>query len=389
MKRKSNFDEKDQNNKRSKQTRQILIPDKNKLRNPIVDPDVHRTKVETPNLLRITNDKYIKLFDLSRLNTKVDGKRILLLGASGSGKSCCAVHIARYHKDIPYWSIVNPSEDANHKWGRISQNPAGVNNCDDPDIWKTHIERFKERMIEANTKWSIPNTDPVEYVKDPTAALVLDDVCEDPKIFNDKIFNWLFFNSRNFRAWVLITVQYLNMFKKGLRRQFSHVFLSSIDSIKDKKDAHQDFAGMISDFGLFNYILNKATNLSGGWLVIDNNVKSSEIEDRVFFFQHEWTQPPFVLGSEEFRKAQDMYYNNQWKDLKEEKEASILEQVKMKKKGKPIKHTKSKSEYDYDLVVPEELKEMYAQKGMKIPMLEDEEAEEDEPIVEEEDFYGK
>lgn len=54
----------------------------------IADPDVKRLKVASPhNGLRIGSKQYIFRFDPTELNTDIDGKRIGIVGASGSGKT--------------------------------------------------------------------------------------------------------------------------------------------------------------------------------------------------------------------------------------------------------------------------------------------------------------
>lgn len=79
----------------------------------LVDPDVHRLKVDAPGLLRVTNTLFLREFDLQTLLGK-DGKRLGIVGMSGSGKSRLMIYILRLIKDgLPAGTVFNASESGN------------------------------------------------------------------------------------------------------------------------------------------------------------------------------------------------------------------------------------------------------------------------------------
>src|SRR5207244_1045243 len=129
--------------------------------------------------------------------------------------------IQYFSKRIPAWMILNPSEAGNHNYGPYVTNEGIIHDNDNPKELLPSLYNFKKRQIKKCKDWSISGTDPVEYNYDPSAGLVLDDIAEDPRLFNDPIFGWLYKNSRNFKSWVVFLVQYLVNLPKQYRKQLS------------------------------------------------------------------------------------------------------------------------------------------------------------------------
>jgi energy-coupling factor transporter ATP-binding protein EcfA2 len=306
-----------------------------------VDPDVKRLKTDTGDLMRISSKQYIFKYDPSDLHTRVDGKRIGIVGASGSGKSRLLLQLARFHKNIPAWCILNPSESANHMYEPYVENVSVIHERDDIKEMEKILMDFKKRQISRCKKWSVPNTDPVEFDPDPSVGLILDDLCSDTKLFNFPIFGWLYNNSRNFKVWVAFLVQYLFLFPKKYRRQFSHVFLFSMASIDDIKEAWKAFGGSFENFGDFKKAFKLATE-NRGTLVL-KMPPSNKIEESVFWYKHEMKQPPFKLGAEWFNKQVRQKYNPNWED--------DLETANTVEKVKPEKKTKAKSKKDEEMTI--------------------------------------
>lgn len=256
---------------------QIFIPNNKPVE--IVEQKTTNDNAYISNMFHWKDDVFLKRFDLSRLNTD-RGKRILVLNDDEILRSQCVSEIVRYHRKIPYWSVIN-SPDVSTEWNNILEN-LNVITSNQPNDWIDKLKEYKKRMIDMNKFWSIPNTDPVRYAKDPTGAIVLNGLSEDNEFPNCKELSWLYYNSKNFKAWVLIASNRMNISKIN---QHSQIFITKDTSKEDLEKIHDTFTGIIP-FEEFMNIFNKITNLRNGWLVVDMESKSHDLEDRVFLFQH-------------------------------------------------------------------------------------------------------
>lgn len=277
-----------------------------------VDPDVDRLKVVADHLLRISDKQWIFRYDLKKLRDRKDGgKRICILGGSGSGKSFLGIDILKALRHIPVHTIINPSESSNPRYGSHVPNESVVCDSEDRDEWILMLQKLKIRQRKRCMQWKIPNTDPIEYIEDPAAVCLLDDVSEDLKIFKDPIFRWLYANSRNNLVWLIHIIQYYTFLLPEYRRSLSHLFLARIQNINDMKNIWAQFFGMFEKFGAFQEAVNKAS-AKYRWLVVDILSSSTKLEDRVFFYDHCYKQPPFIVGAEWWHKEVNRVYDPEW-----------------------------------------------------------------------------
>lgn len=145
------------------------------------DPVKETTKgpvkeTKTPKLvssddLKLDNTLWLKKFPMEtlRVDKTHDGKRVLIVGMSGSGKSTAALDIMRFNKDIPVWMIISLTEEENHTFGP-HVHPACIHN----NLNIEALEGFRDRQKKKCKDWSIPNTKPVQYSRNPSAGIVLD-----------------------------------------------------------------------------------------------------------------------------------------------------------------------------------------------------------------------
>lgn len=322
---------------------------RNKIRN--IDPDVKHLKVSADHLMRIGTKQYIYKFDPRVLNTKIDGKRIGIIGASGSGKTRLVKELMRIHREIPVWTIFNPSESGNHAYTPHVENGSIIHDNDDIKSLLQELAKFKKRQIKKCKDWTIPNTDPPQFDPDPSAALILDDMTQDAKIFNDPMFGWLFNISRNFKTWMVLMVQYVYIIPKKYRRQFSHLFLFAMSSGKDIKDIYMECAPMFKTYDDFKYAFTLATEKKGGSLVIDVLSQSSKIEEKVFWYHHEVSQPPFKVGAEWFNKIVRHLYDPKWEERSSLEANARMDLLKKSEKAPVTKRGRSKHDpLDIELV---------------------------------------
>lgn len=186
----------------------------NRNQKSIVDPDVHRLKVETPGLLRVGTKQYIYEFNPNTLMPSSDGNRIGICGVTGVGKSWLMIKLLQFLKNIPVWMILNPSEPGNHMYGPHVENEGIIHDEEDTKVLLQRLENLKARQIKRCKEWRVPNSEPAKYYIDPSIGCIADDICEDTKVFNEKIFGWLMCNSRNFKTFFAILVQYYRFLPK-------------------------------------------------------------------------------------------------------------------------------------------------------------------------------
>jgi energy-coupling factor transporter ATP-binding protein EcfA2 len=129
---------------------------------------------------------------MTKINLDVDGKRVLIVGQSGSGKSTVALDIIRYNKHVPAWTVVSPSESRNHTFGP-HVHPGAIHE----DLNIPALDNFRQRQEKRCKDWQIPGTKPTQYFRSPAAALVLDDCNISAKLFKEDFFRWAYFNSRH------------------------------------------------------------------------------------------------------------------------------------------------------------------------------------------------
>jgi hypothetical protein len=254
---------------------------------------------------------------------------------SGSGKSRLMLEIMRENRDLSTWCIVNPSEKTNKMYQRYV--PPGVVH-DSPDVDKI-LEvayKFKKRQIKTCDAWTIPDSQPPSYYHDPRGAFILDDCQEDKKLYNDKIFGWLYCNSRNAHAHFFILVQYLYQLNKEHRKNLSHLFIFRVSSEDDYKTLYKEFGGAFSDcggFNLFKKVFAKATE-DRRCLVLDLLSTSARFQDRVFWYKAEFHQPSFTVGADWFITKCNEQYDKNWKEKHPDLDDADLEYIPKGKKGK-------------------------------------------------------
>jgi hypothetical protein len=318
-------------------TKQTNIPISNKLK-PIEAPKVK--KVSNPDILEISDEIGLKKFDLKKLGEKSDGKRVGIVGMSGSGKSRLMIEIARENADIPAWCIINPSETTNKMYQRYVENEGIIHDSPNADHILEAMYKFKKRQMLACSEWAIPNTaDPIEYKHDVRGAIILDDCQEDKKVYRDNIFRWIYFNSRNSKAYVFILVQYLYQILKEYRKQLSHLFIFRVSSEDDYKTIYKECGACFSDNGgysLLKKVFAKGTE-NRSCIVLDLLSQSPDLKDRVFWYRAQFKQESFKVGASWFNQLCKQHYDPNWRINNPDSVFDDLEYIPQKKKGKKEK----------------------------------------------------
>lgn len=215
---------------------------------------------QKPDGIQIDGITRIRKFDMRRINIDVDGQRILIVGQSGSGKSSITLEIMRYNKDIPVWMIVSPTEKMNQTYTPFIH-PACIH--DELDL--ASLRRFKKRQEDRCSKWRVPgSTKPFKYRRNPSGAVILDDVIVSAKLFKDEIFRWAYFNSRHAKTlWIQLT-QYAMLIPSDHRRNIKYLILFQQSSNTEIKKLFYEFGGAFTKLSDFNRTLKLCTQNFGG-----------------------------------------------------------------------------------------------------------------------------
>ena len=317
------------------------------------------TKSDKKQIKRyVRKELRIKKFNLKCINTNREGKRILIVGRSGSGKSCAAIEIMRVLKDIPAWMIVSKSEAGNKNYSPFANEVIIHEEFNEEILYK-----LKNRQIKLCEDWLIPRTSPKEYYSDPSAVLVLDDISDDAKTFRTPISTWFFQISRNFRVIMVLLIQYIKTIPPPLRINISHVFLYSQNSNEEIKKLYREFGGSFKNVHEFTKVLNKCTQ-NYGCMVIDCMAPSTKVEDSVYHFRarkmEDQLKDPFHVGNDWSSEQMKSMLNKNWRE-----KHRILDDLGPKKKRTLEKEHKA------------------APKQKKPKKIVEKELEDDSPILEE------
>ena len=111
----------------------------------------------------------------------------------------------------------------------------------------------------------------------------------------------IFMNGRHRKLFYVNCVQYLMDIGPELRCNTDYVFALRENIISNRARLHQYFFGMFDTFGSFSKVFNSCTQ---GYecMVLDNTVRSNNVEDCVFWYEAKYDLP-------EFRMCRPVYWD--------------------------------------------------------------------------------
>ncbi len=231
-----------------------------------------------------------------------DGSKIVVIGSSGSGKSTIIKSlIYNKHKLIPAGMVMCGSEDAvneKSKYGRYIPN-SFVHNRFDEEAVCAFIKRQKLAKQ--------------QNLANPWAFLLLDDVTDDPKIFNTRLFHDIFKMGRHWKMLFILSLQYSMDIRPALRAQITGTFILRESNLKVRKSLFENYAGIIPDFATFCDILDQ---LTGDYtaLYIHNATQSNNWEDNIFWYKAKPIPAGFKFGGKDYWRFHEERYNEEYVD---------------------------------------------------------------------------
>ena len=238
----------------------------------------------------------LKKFDMKNISFRPDenkGPVVVLIGRRDTGKSFLVRDLLYHHQDIPIGTVISGTEAGNGFFSshvpklfiHDEYNTAIIENI--LKRQKTVLKQVKKEM-EAYKRTSI----------DPRAFVILDDCLYDNKWTKDKMMRLLFMNGRHWKIMLIITMQYPLGIPPNLRTNIDYVFILREPYIANRKRIWENYAGMFPTYESFSQVMDQCTE-NFECLVIDNNAKSNQLNDQVYWYKAQ-NHGDFKLGSKEF-----------------------------------------------------------------------------------------
>jgi GTPase SAR1 family protein len=237
-----------------------------------------------------------------KMGTKEQGgSKLVVIGKPGTGKSSIISSLI-YEKShiFPVGIVMNGTEDSNHHYAGTKEKPgmippAFVYNS----LEKTKLEDFIKRQKIAK-----------EHLANPWSLLVIDDCMDDPKIFNDTLFQSLYKLGRHWKMFYIFGLQYCLDIKPTIRVNIDGTFILRELNIKIRKSLWENYAGVVGDFTTFCSIMDQLTDDYTA-LYINNATTSNKIEDCVFWYKAKSVPDSFKFGCQEYWTFNDIRYDPQ------------------------------------------------------------------------------
>lgn len=218
-------------------------------------------------------------FDIKPFNMDMidDGKKIVFLGKTGSGKSVLIIDYLYHHRTVPIVNVISPTEEMNGTYSpHIPQ--ALIYDTYDESIIDNIIKRQKKLKLQKKQHEKLANFD-------SRTIIIMDDcLSNSDEWVNDKNMRTIFDAGRHFDITFILAMQYPVGIPPKLRANIQYIFLCRENSIQLQKKYFELYGGLFGTFKLFQSTLLKCTE-DRGCLVINNETLSSDLSESVFYYK--------------------------------------------------------------------------------------------------------
>lgn len=276
----------------------------------------------------------LEQFDLKKLVVSPSGDyvnpRIAMIAKSGSGKSWVIREILYYlsKTNIPAGTVIAPTDKMTKFFDDIVP-PSFIHHEYNENIIPKILSRQKY-IIEKNETRKKEGKKKI----DPRAFLVMDDCMsskhlwlKDPNVLS--IFN----EGRHYQLTFILAMQYAIGIQPELRNNFDFIFLLGEDTYSSRKKIYEHYAGIFPKFDIFDQVFNQVTD-DYGCMVLDNRIRSTDIQKKVFWFKSKPT-PAFKVGIPKAIKFNSINF-----DPNHDKKVPLMDLNSFNSKRKQIVHVK-------------------------------------------------
>lgn len=248
----------------------------------------------------------IKEFDMNQMhpwdiNDLERGVKCIVVGHPGYGKSRIIESIMLYKSHIcPVSQIFSGTENVNHFYRERS----------------TDITIFNELDLKAMENFAKRQNIARQYLPNPWAMQVLDDVTDEPSILRKMPFGAFYKKGRHWAMVMVQAVQYPMDIPTGLRSCVDYIFILANGIISEREKIYENFAsGCIPSYQDFCDIMDQLTEDHTA-LVIDNVSQSPIISERVFYFRANLDRIPkdFKVGCNDAFDFQQSRFDSNYKE---------------------------------------------------------------------------
>jgi hypothetical protein len=234
---------------------------------------------------------------------ELNGNHRYLLGdfsvTHNSGKSFLIKSLL-YEKNhiFPVGIVMNGTEDSNHFYAGTTENPGMF----PPAFVYNHLD--KEKLQDVTKRQVLAKN----HLPNPWAAVVLDDLMDDPKLFNDPILAGWFKNGRHWKGLFILGLQYCLDIRPAIRVNIDGTFIFREANIKFRKLLWENFSSIVPDFTVFCTLMDELTDDNTA-LFIHNATTSNKIEDCVFWYKAKPVPKDFRFGCQDYWDYNNERYN--------------------------------------------------------------------------------
>ena len=256
----------------------------------------------------------LKKFDMTQIS---HDKTIVLIGKRDTGKSFLVKDILYHQQNIPAGSVISGTEAANEFYSNMVP-PIFIHEEYQPIIISNLLKRQKQLIIQRKENQSL----------DPRAFLILDDCLYDNSWVKSTDVRSLFMNGRHYHILFILTMQYALGIPPNLRTNVDFIFILRENYVSNRKRLYDHYAGMFPSFEMFCQVMDQCTE-NYECLVINNNAKSNQLVDQVFWYKAE--------AREDFRIGAKTFWDYSLKNYQKNKNQNIEDYNKKKDKFNVIK----------------------------------------------------
>ena len=245
----------------------------------------------------MTSEENTVTYDINELNLEMimpntdncdkkgqGGSKIVIIGKPCTGKTTLITDLLYHKKHIyPTGLVFSGTEDSNGHYSQIFPSTFVYNKLDN-DVLENFIKRQKLAR---------------DNIKNPWSVLLLDDCTDDPRIFNDPLFQGLFKNGRHWKMLFILSLQYCLDIKPVIRTNVDGCFILRETNLKNRKSLWENYAGIIPDFNQFCEIMDQITDDYTA-LYINNTGQSNKIEDCIFWYKAKKVHENFKFGCSQY-----------------------------------------------------------------------------------------
>lgn len=221
------------------------------------------------------------------------GPVIVVLGRRDTGKTFLVTDICWHQRELLAGMVIAGSEMVNGHYANFVPG-VFIKHEFSPKIIESVIKRQKGAMAVYNKAAAMGPT-----TFDARTFLIMDDCLFDEKWAKDRLVRFLFMNGRHWKVMFIIAMQYPLGIGPMLRTNVDYVFIMRENVMSNRRRIYENYASMFGSFEEFCTVLD-ATTTNYECLVIDNNVKSNNLSDQVFWYKAEERGP--------FKMCHPMYW---------------------------------------------------------------------------------